>query len=103
MKLKREKQQTKAPKATIRERVADSLDASKEVILDFAHLEFIGNREVTVENYKSIAEYTEKQIIVETNPHRIKLCGSDLEIKSIAREMLYITGKISAVEFKREV
>ena len=101
--MKRQKQQTKAQKPTIRERVADSLEVSKEVILDFARLEFIGNREVTVENYKSIVEYTEKQIIVETNPHRIRLCGSGLEIKSIAREILYITGKISAVEFRREV
>ncbi|MBR5614089.1 MAG: YabP/YqfC family sporulation protein [Clostridia bacterium] len=103
MKNRKKQPQKDIQKPTIRERVADSLDASKEVILDFARLEFIGNREVTVENYKSIVEYTEKQIIVETNPHRIKIQGAELEIKSIAREILYITGKISSVEFKLEV
>lgn len=100
LKKKKEQQSTRP---TIREKVANSLDVSKEVILDFARLEFLGNREVTVENYKSIVEYTQNLIIVETNPHRLKIQGTGLEIKSIAREMLYITGRISSVEFRQEV
>ncbi|MBE7031616.1 MAG: sporulation protein YqfC [Ruminococcaceae bacterium] len=101
--MKKEKQKAASPKATVRERLADTLETAKEVILDFARIEMLGNRELTVENYKSIVEYTEKEIILLANPNRIRISGCDLEIKSIAREMLYITGKISSVEFRQEV
>lgn len=87
----------------IRGRVANSLEVSKEIILDSAKIVFVGNRELTVENYKSIVEYTEDCIVVETNPHRLRLCGSELEIRSIAREMLFITGRLSSLEFIGEV
>ncbi len=86
----------------MREKFADRLDISKEIILDSAKIVFIGNREVTVENYKSIVEYTETKIILETKPHRLKFEGNNLEVKTITREMLYIMGKISKLEFQRE-
>lgn len=90
-------------KETIRGKIADSFSASKEVLLDVAKITFIGNREVTVENYKSIGEYSEKKIVLETNPHSLVIQGSRLEIKSMAREIIFITGEIGAVMFKREV
>ncbi|MBQ9737427.1 MAG: hypothetical protein IJV86_03365 [Clostridia bacterium] len=90
-------------KKTVRERLANTLDASKEVILDAARLTFIGNRELMVENYKSIGEYTEKKIILETNPHRLVIDGAELEIRSMAKELIYITGQIQCVTFRREV
>ncbi len=89
-------------KATLREKMAQSLDASREVILDAVKLTMIGNREMTVENYKSIAEYTESKIILIANPHRVIISGRDLEIKSLARELLYITGHVFDLEFKKE-
>ncbi|MBR5155769.1 MAG: sporulation protein YqfC [Clostridia bacterium] len=92
-----------AEKPSLKEKVAESLGASKEVILDAPRIIFIGNRELTVENYKSIGEYSDNLIVLETNPHQLKIKGTELEIKSIARELIYITGKVSAVEFKREV
>lgn len=101
--MKKQKKETKNQRPTMRERLADSLEVSKEVLLDFAKITFVSNREVTVENYKSIVDYTEKQIVIETNPHRLKICGTDLEIRSIAKEMLFISGKISSVEFRQEV
>lgn len=90
-------------KETFRERVADSFSVSKEVVLDAARLVFLGNRELTVENYKSIAEYKEDKIIIETNPHRLVITGEGLELKSIAKELLFIEGRIYSVEFRREV
>ena len=101
--MKKAKQKANTPKATVRERLAGSFDTAKEVILDFARIEMLGNRELTVENYKSIVEYTEKEIILLANPNRIRICGTELEIKSIAKEMLYVTGKFSSVEFRQEV
>lgn len=100
--MAKRKQKT-AEKPSLKEKMAESLGASKEVILDVPRLIFIGNRELTVENYKSIGEYSENLIVLETNPHKLKIRGAELEIRSIARELIYITGKVSAVEFKMEV
>ncbi len=93
----------KSEKPSLKEKMAEALGTSKEVILDMPRLVFIGNRELTVENYKSIGEYTEKEIILNSNPCRLRICGSELEIRSIASELIYICGRFSAVEFKREV
>ncbi len=91
-----------AEKPTLRERMADELNVSKEVILDVPKLVFIGDREVVVENYKSIVEYTETKIVLEANPRGLRFFGRGLEIKSITREMLFITGKIAKLEFVKE-
>ena len=87
----------------LRERVAETFSVSKEIVLDAARLVFLGNRELTVENYKSIAEYRDNKIIIETNPHRLVISGEGLELKSSAKELLFIGGKIASVEFRREV
>ena len=100
--MKKRKKEQKTEKATLREKVADSLDTSKEVILDAAKLTLIGNRELVVENYKSIAEYNETKIILAATPNKIEILGTDLEIRSMARELIYITGRISALGFGKE-
>ena len=87
----------------LRERVAETFSVSKEIVLDAARLVFLGDRELTIENYKSIAEYRDNKIIIETNPHRLVITGVGLELKSIAKELLFIEGKIASVEFRREV
>ncbi len=98
----RKKKTEKAEKPTLRERMADNLEASKEIVLDVPKIVFVGSREVVVENYKAISEYTESKIVLESNPCGLRFSGRELEIKSITREMLFITGKIQKMEFGRE-
>lgn len=87
-------------KPTIRERFADAVDISKDVILDTALIRMIGNRELTLENYKGILEYTETCIRVKAKPYIIKITGSGMEIKMITQEMLYITGRILCFSYE---
>lgn len=98
----RKKKSEKTEKPTIRERVADGLDISKEIILDVPKIVFIGNREAVVENYKAISEYTDQKIVMESKPSGLTVSGVNLEIRSITREMLFITGKIQKMEFGKE-
>ncbi len=88
-------------KPTARERFADAIDISKEVLLDAVLISCIGDRELTLENYKSIIEYTDTCIRIKTNPHIVKITGSGLEIRNITRDLLYITGKIQEFGFCR--
>ncbi|MEE1013852.1 MAG: YabP/YqfC family sporulation protein [Clostridia bacterium] len=87
-------------KTTLRERVADAVDLSKEVLLDTVLISCIGNRELTLENYKSILAYSDTCIRVKTNPRVVEITGSHLEIRNITRELLYITGRIDQFSFR---
>ena len=87
----------------LREKVADVLDVNKEIILDMPKITFIGSREVTVENYKGIIEYTDSVIRVNASSHNLRLAGKSLEIKTITQDMLYITGCIKCFEFCKSI
>lgn len=98
---KRREQEPQEDKTTVREKLADSIDVSKEVLLDTILLSMIGERELTVENYKSIIEYTDTCIRIKANPYPLKITGTGLEIRNITRELLYITGRIHSFAFCR--
>ncbi len=98
---KKNKEQ-KEERTTVRERIADAIDISKEVVLDTVLISAIGERELTLENYKSILSYSDTCIRVKANPYPLMITGTGLEIRNITRELLYITGRIHAMEFQRE-
>lgn len=84
---------------SLREKIADSIDISKEVILDTVLLTMIGEREMTVENYKSIITYTDTKIKLKAKPYPVEIIGTGLEIRSLTRELLYITGRIRSFSY----
>ena len=63
---------------------------------------FIGSREVTIENYRGIVEYTDSRMVLDANPHRLKIEGVGLEVRCITQELLYVTGTILKMEFQKE-
>ena len=85
--MKKRKQDV-GKKMSLKEKLADSVDMSKEIILDTAKIIFIGPREVTVENYKSIIEYTDSKIILDSKPSKLNFEGTNLEVKTITQEFL---------------
>ncbi len=87
-------------KPTLKERFADAVDISKDVILDTVLIKIIGNRELTLENYKGIVEYTDSCIRIKAKPYTVKITGTNLEIKVITGEMLYITGRILCFSYE---
>ncbi len=87
---------------TAREKVADTLNISKEIIMDTSKIVAIGNREITIENYRGIIEYTNCSIRLISNPYIIKISGVCLDIKTMTQDFLYITGKINSVAFSDE-
>lgn len=90
----------KTPALTVRERIADSFEVSKELTLDVVKVTFIGTRELTVENYIGIIEYTDKIIHLTAKPAPFKICGDFLEIKTMTKEMLFVTGVIHKIYFE---
>ena len=98
----RKKRKSESEKKTFKEKIAEGFEASKDVLLDLPRVEMLGEYEVVIENYKSIVEYTSEKIVLDANPRQIRINGRNLEINSVAREVLFISGNIDSVVFLKE-
>jgi sporulation protein YqfC len=83
----------------IREKLSNTFELPKDIVMDVSKVTAIGTEQVTVENHKGIVEYSEDLIRINTDSGIIKLCGRNLTIKTILQEEITITGKITNIEF----
>lgn len=79
--------------------LADILELPKEIILNQAYITIIGNKQITIENYKNLIEYTTKLIRLNTANGKIKITGDKLYMKELTCEDVLIYGNIGTIEF----
>lgn len=82
----------------MKEKVSEVMGIPKEIALDYPRLTMLGKRELYIENFKAIIEYTETCIRLSTSTYLLKISGVDLEIKNISPETLEIGGEITNME-----
>jgi sporulation protein YqfC len=83
----------------IRETISDALELPKDTFLNLPRIILTGNREVYIENYKGIIEYTDTLMRLNTGARLLKITGSGLGIVSIGADDIIVGGEISTVEF----
>ena len=83
----------------LKEKISDTFELPKDIVLDVSKIIIIGTGQITVENHKGIIEYSEELIRLNTGSGIIKLCGRKLVIKTIFQEEITITGEITNIEF----
>lgn len=83
----------------IREKLADKIDVSKDIILDYFLMKTLGNKEICVENFKGIIEYTDSLIKIKAKPRSIEIEGEHLELCNISDELLSVSGDIKKITF----
>jgi len=83
----------------IREKLSNTFELPKDIVLDVSKVIITGTEQVTIENHKGIVEYSEELIRINTGSGIMKLCGKSLTIKTILQEEITITGAISNIEF----
>ncbi len=81
----------------IKEKFMDMMELPKELLKDVYRITLLGNEDVLVENYKGIIEYEEN--IIRLN-NGVNIFGNNLNVEEITNEDIFITGKISNVEFE---
>ncbi len=86
----------------LRERFADAVEVSKEIVLDAVMISSLGNRELMIENYKSILSYSETCIKIKAKPLPVIVIGSGLEIRHISKDLLYLKGRVQSISFGEE-
>ena len=97
--LMSEKRQNTDNRFSMREKIADAIDISKDIIMDTVLIRLIGTHKVTLENYKGILEYSDRQIKVRAKPKCVCIQGSSLEIICLTDELLNIRGYIEKISF----
>ena len=82
-----------------RERMAESLKLPKDSVLGASIVTITGKRDVFVENYKGIIEYTDCGIILQGKNCKIEICGKRLNILYYTNEDMKISGWIENVRY----
>lgn len=86
-------------KKGIKERIAEICDMPKDIVMDLPRLVFLGNRELQINNYKGLLEYSTEVIRIATNNKQIIINGEDLHITRLLADTVFIGGKFSTVNF----
>ena len=85
---------------SLKEKLADAIDISKNVMLGVPLVTMVGDRELTIENYVGIIEYGEDIIRIKCKAVNVSITGKNLELKTMTDEFLYITGRFKCFSYE---
>lgn len=97
--MKKQTQNDKLKKGII-EKTSEVLDLPKNLTMQLPRLLLTGHRELFIENYRGILEYGTDTLRISTSGKTVRVCGSALNIKSIASEEITLEGNIDSVSFE---
>ena len=85
-----------------RRNMTEALELPKEILLHLPLISFIGQEEVTIENYKGILEYSEETVRIGTAAGVLRLEGQRLCLKQLSAECMVVTGRVEKWNFCNE-
>ena len=89
----------KKEKKSLAETVSGALELPKSTLSGLTHIEFLSNREVSVEGYRGVLEYDENVIRLSAENMVIRIVGKDLYIKCYTPDGVVIGGYFVSLEF----
>lgn len=92
----REKKKTSKSKTDL---IMDSLQLPKDILRGDMRITLTGNREVWIENYKGILEYSEECILLQGKNGRVQFEGKRLTIDYYTNEDMKLTGRILSIKY----
>ncbi len=87
-------------KRNSKEKLVNSLELPKDLMLGAAIVTVTGRRELLISNYKGILEYEDSFIKVQAKNCRILISGSHLAIDYYTNEEMKITGFIDTIQYE---
>ena len=85
-----------------RNKINRLLEIPKEVYLDVPKLIIVGFEEMVIENYKSILEYEDFFIRINTNIGILNVNGFNLKLENMTNDDIKILGKIESIDIERK-
>lgn len=85
--------------STFREKIAETYKVPKDVALGYSIISMVGNREVIIENYRGILEFSSESIRILCKLGQIKISGKKLNIEHYNNIEMRIVGSIEGIEY----
>lgn len=79
--------------------IIESLQLPKDIMYHAAIVTILGNRDIHIENYRGILEYSRKTILIQAKDCKICVSGENLLIQYYTNEDMQISGKISGIQY----
>lgn len=98
-KRKQERRKEKKESVSIKEKVSKLLEIPDEVATDRPKITTMGKKEVFVENYKGIIEFTNEIVRINSNHGVITITGQNMKIKEITCDDIIIVGDIGNIDY----
>lgn len=86
-------------KKGIREKIAEMTDIPKDFMMNLPRVTILGNREIYVDNYKGLLQYSQNIISLATTNKIIIIKGEGLLITRIVENAIFVGGNILSVEY----
>ena len=83
----------------VKEKLTGLLALPKEITLNLPQIIATGRDEINIENYKSLIEFTDTKIRIQTSSGMLTVEGNNLTLKQVTTEHVLITGKIKALQW----
>ena len=87
-------------KDEIIQKIVNKLNISEDVINGAEIISLVGKRNLVVENYVKVVEYSEELIVIKTKKNYLHISGKGLKIEYLLDVELRITGKIESISFE---
>lgn len=79
--------------------IMESLQLPKDILNGDMRITLIGYREIWIENYKGILEYSPETILLQGKNCKVQIVGKRLVIDYYTNEDMKITGRILSVNY----
>lgn len=83
----------------LREYVFQKFDIPRDV-LGAERITITANREIYIENYKSVARYAKDEIVLVTDTGLLHICGSEIDIAMLKKNEVLLCGKFAKIYYE---
>jgi sporulation protein YqfC len=84
----------------LRKMAADLLDLPQDVVMDLPRLTMIGDRQLYIENHRGVLHFSSEKLRLALSKGELEVTGSDLIIRTIWTEEVFIEGVIKNIEVR---
>lgn len=84
-----------------KERLVESLQIPRDLAFQESVITLTGEKEVLLENYRGILEYTENHVLVLTRHCKIRIQGEELEVLYYTNDEMKVSGRITGISYEK--
>jgi len=85
----------------LKQQISDLLDLPGDVMMDLPRIVMLGSAQMVVENHRGITKYNSEEISISTSGGEIIIKGSDLKLRNVLPEEIYVEGGIKSLVFEK--